>query len=113
MLNEIFTTNGRLNRLLYAKYFLILFIASVIVNGLVVAVTDEGFFRYILSSVLSLPFAVGNFMIGIRRLHDLDKNGWLIILAIVPFINVIFELYLFLFKGTDGANQYGADPLGF
>ncbi|MNL84287.1 Inner membrane protein YhaI [compost metagenome] len=41
--------------------------------------------------------------VAIRRMHDVDKSGWHIL---IPFYN----LYLFCKEGTAGMNQYGADP---
>ena len=50
-------------------------------------------------------------MMGVRRLHDLDKCGWWMLLLIVPLVNLFFCLYLLFFKGTEGPNEYGDDPL--
>ena len=36
---------------------------------------------------------------GVKRLHDLNKSGWL-----------IFALYMLFADGTVGPNPYGADP---
>jgi uncharacterized membrane protein YhaH (DUF805 family) len=47
----------------------------------------------------------------VRRLHDLNKNGWFWLLANVPVINLLLNLYLLLCPGTNGENQYGAEPL--
>ena len=47
----------------------------------------------------------------IKRLHDLNKSGWLYLIAIIPYINLLFFIYVSFFKGTDGENEYGADPL--
>ena len=32
-------------------------------------------------------------------------------LYVIPFINILFFLYLCLAKGTSGENKYGPDPL--
>lgn len=46
-----------------------------------------------------------------RRLHDIDRSGWWLLLGIVPIVGLI--LYFFWFKdGTPGANRFGADPKG-
>jgi len=31
---------------------------------------------------------------GVKRLHDLDKSGWLILLMFVPIVNALFGLYM-------------------
>ena len=44
---------------------------------------------------------------GVKRLHDLDKSGWLILLMFVPIVNALFGLYMLFADGTVGPNQYG------
>ena len=48
---------------------------------------------------------------GVKRLHDLDKSGWLILLMFVPIVNALFGLYMLFADGTVGPNQYGEDPI--
>ncbi len=43
-----------------------------------------------------------------RRLHDLDRNGCLLVLLPVPFVNVLFLLYLLLKPGQ--VWQYTPEP---
>ena len=47
-----------------------------------------------------------------KRLRDLDKSPWLLILMFIPFINIGLLIYCGFFKGTQGANRFGPDPLG-
>ena len=47
---------------------------------------------------------------GVKRLHDLDKSGWLILLMFVPVVNALFGLYMLFADGTVGTIQYGEDP---
>lgn len=42
--------------------------------------------------------------VGVRRLHDSDRSGWWIA---VPLVNWI----MMLFRGTQGGNRFGPDPL--
>ncbi|MEG3151991.1 DUF805 domain-containing protein [Sphingomonas sp. ZT3P38] len=47
--------------------------------------------------------------VEVRRLHDQDRTGWWILLALVPFGQLpLFALMCF--DGTAGGNRYGADP---
>lgn len=47
------------------------------------------------------------FVLCIKRFHDLNLSGWLSILTLVPYINLIVFAILFLKKGTEGHNKYG------
>ena len=65
---------------------------------------------YILQLILLLPQIV-------KRLHDMDKSGWLALLFLlgwIPYIGLVFNLIFFLFliavDGTIGENYYGEDP---
>lgn len=48
---------------------------------------------------------------SIKRLHDLDKSGWFILLNFVPLVNIWMLIWLWFIKGTSGKNNYGEDPL--
>ena len=110
--SEIFTTDGRINRLRYIKYtFAIAISLAAISFILTLALGENSTFGKIAEFIIYIPFAVGSIMLQIRRLHDLDKSGWLVLLQFIPGINVLFSLYLLFFKGTDGTNTYGYDPL--
>ncbi|MEZ8987859.1 DUF805 domain-containing protein [Vibrio breoganii] len=44
----------------------------------------------------------------VRRLHDLDKNGWWCALNLIPYAGSIgMTIYLGFIKGTDGKNRFG------
>lgn len=47
---------------------------------------------------------------GVKRLHDLNKSGWMILLMCIPIVNAVFGLYMLFADGTVGPNQYGQDP---
>ena len=55
--------------------------------------------------------AVGNLMLMARRLHDLDKSGCFVLIALIPGISLIFSIYLFCAAGQVGSNRYGGDSL--
>ena len=62
---------------------------------------------------LLMIFALGTIIpllaVQVRRLHDQDKSGWLVLLGLIPFARVILFIFMLL-EGTRGPNQYGADP---
>ena len=50
-------------------------------------------------------------VIGVKRLHDLNKTGWLYLLFFIPLVNIGMLIWVGFFKGTNGPNQYGPDPI--
>jgi uncharacterized membrane protein YhaH (DUF805 family) len=61
-----------------------------------------------LEFVLIVPYLVFILAIGARRLHDLGRSGWWQLLNILPIINLALAIYMVLFAGEAGENQYGA-----
>jgi len=41
--------------------------------------------------------------VGVRRMHDVGKSGWFVLIPIYNFILAVTE-------GEKGDNQYGDDP---
>ncbi len=48
--------------------------------------------------------------VAIRRLHDIGKSGWMLLLVLIPVIGAIWLLVLMVKEGDRGENQYGPDP---
>ncbi|MEQ8368556.1 MAG: DUF805 domain-containing protein [Roseicyclus sp.] len=65
----------------------------------------------VLAPLFSLAVFLPSISVGVRRLHDLDKSGWWLLIALVPLIGFLVLLYFFVQRGTEGSNQFGADPL--
>ena len=69
--------------------------------------------------LLAIPLIIYSISLGVRRLHDLDKSGWVllapVLAGLIPALGTIvlaiFGFYLLLTKGTDGPNSFGPDSL--
>ena len=61
--------------------------------------------------VLWLATFIPSLAVTVRRLHDLDKSGWWLLIILVPFIGAIVLLVFMCIEGTRGANRFGPDPL--
>lgn len=110
-----FTSKGRLNRKSYIYRSLFLSLVLCIVQGVLTFATNTIDALELLFAVVAFGFSlfsfVSNIMMDVRRLHDLDLSGWWMLLMLVPLVNIFFALYMLFFKGTEGPNQYGEDPL--
>ncbi|WP_277213476.1 DUF805 domain-containing protein [Isoptericola croceus] len=62
-----------------------------------------------LYAIVGLAFLLPNLAVTVRRLHDQDKPGVLVILAFIPVANIVLLVFMFL-EGTRGPNQFGPDP---
>lgn len=64
----------------------------------------------LLSLVYALALFVPSIAVAIRRLHDSDKSGWLMLIGLIPLIGAIILLVFMIQEGTKGPNQYGPGP---
>ncbi len=126
--NKPWSHKGRFGRLSYLAWVLIVVIvfkaAFLIVGTLfghfnATAIIEQGavagrFFP----SVISVTLYIAQFYIFIifciRRLHDVNRSGWWLLLALIPMtlmpiiIGFLFFLYLLFARGTDGVNHFGS-----
>ncbi len=59
---------------------------------------------------LSLIIFFPRLALTVRRLHDLNKSGWWLLIGIT-IIGLLPLLYWYCTKGDAGDNRFGADPL--
>lgn len=57
-----------------------------------------------------LFFLIPGLAVAVRRLHDQDKSGWMILLGLIPLIGAIILLVFYVLPGTNGPNRFGEDP---
>ena len=86
-------------------YFVLVNLGISIVLSIIDYVTGIGF----LSMIYGLAVLVPGLAVGVRRLHDIDKDSIMIILAFIPLVN-LYILYLWTIEGTRGPNRFGPDP---
>ena len=58
----------------------------------------------------NLGAAASRVAVSVRRLHDLDRTGWWLLIAFTG-IGIILLIVWNCMKGTTGSNSFGADPL--
>ena len=61
-------------------------------------------------SLYSLAILVPGLAVSIRRLHDIGKSGWWLLINIIPFVGFFWFLILTVREGDKGSNAYGPDP---
>lgn len=67
--------------------------------------SPTGFLRWIYAIAVFVP----SLSVAVRRLHDTNRSGWWVLLAIVPLAGLV--LIWFLAQDSDGgANRYGQNP---
>ncbi len=64
----------------------------------------------IIASLYSLAVLIPSLAVGVRRLHDIGKSGWWLLISLIPLVGGIWLLVLLATNGVVGENQYGPDP---
>jgi uncharacterized membrane protein YhaH (DUF805 family) len=57
-----------------------------------------------------LAVLVPGLAVCVRRLHDIDKSGWFILVSLIPAVGGIILLVLVCLDGTPGDNRFGPSP---
>lgn len=63
----------------------------------------------LLSGVYTLAVMPAIAGVTIRRLHDINRSAWWLLIAFIPLLGVILLLVMLTLKGSDGENPYGTD----
>ncbi len=103
--NNYVTFSGRAPRSEYWYWALFSFIVQIVAQ-----LIDLALGLGLIEGILSLALLLPSIAVGVRRLHDIDRTGWWLLIAFTG-VGIILLIVWACFKGTDGANQYGPDPL--
>ncbi|WP_116132485.1 DUF805 domain-containing protein [Tropicimonas sp. IMCC34043] len=109
-LQKYVTFSGRASRPEY-WWFVLFNVLGTFVAGIL----DSLFFGSsnvgVLGGLWSLALLLPGISVGVRRLHDLDKSGWWLLLGVIPLIGWIILIVWFVGRGTNGPNRFGAAPV--
>lgn len=61
----------------------------------------------LLSSIYSFAILVPSIAIGVRRLHDINKSGWYLLMGLIPLVGTIIILVYYLSNSVNTNNKYG------
>ena len=106
--DNYFNFDGRAHRKEFWMFALVHIIISI---GLGILEEVIGLFAilYLLYAVAVILPTLG---VSVRRLHDIDKSGWWILMGFIPVLGFFVLLYFYVKEGTKGSNKFGDDPHG-
>ncbi len=106
--DKLWSSNGRIRRKTYWLRWLLTMVIitpSYVLGMVLINERDaDAYFGFF----LLLVYLLGAFFLilqGIKRMHDVDKSGWYLLIP-------IYSLILAFTDGTVGQNKYGEDPKG-
>ena len=113
--NKYLVVEGRASRSEYWYFSLFIFVMGLIIDFLDASMAGVPWLEYdVIYGPLSIILTIVTFMptisVSIRRLHDLNKSGWWLLISFT-IIGLIPLFIWFISKGTQGKNKYGDYPL--
>ena len=105
------TFAGRSSRSEYWYWVLFSIIGGIVTGTLDYAIFSENDFATPLNSIFNLVCFLPSLAVGIRRLHDIGRTGWWVLIAIT-IIGIILLIIWACQKSDAGANAYGPEPVG-
>ena len=64
----------------------------------------------LLGGIYALAVLIPGLAVSVRRLHDTERSGWWLLIALVSLVGAIVLLVFMVQDSTPGQNQYGANP---
>lgn len=92
--------DGRASRSEYWWFFLFQIIAIMVLSVVMP----------MLGSIASLALLLPALAVGVRRLHDIGKSGWWLLIWLIPFIGWLIALYWAVQPSQAETNDWGAAP---
>jgi uncharacterized membrane protein YhaH (DUF805 family) len=46
--------------------------------------------------------------LSVRRFHDMDQTGWMVLTFVIPLVNLIMLVYMLITEGAKEENKYGS-----
>jgi uncharacterized membrane protein YhaH (DUF805 family) len=95
---------GRATRREYWMFFLF---ALLITIGL--GIVDSMLGTLFIASAFNLAIFIPWLAVAARRLHDIDRSGWWLLIGFIPLIGSIVLIVFFVMGSTED-NEYGPKP---
>ncbi|MEM6805439.1 MAG: DUF805 domain-containing protein [Bacteroidota bacterium] len=102
--------SGRSRRKEYWYFILFNLLTFSLCLSLDLAMISAGSSMIIFSMTYMLASLIPGLSVGVRRLHDIGKSGWNILLVLIPLIGAIILIIYYATDSQAGSNRYGFNP---
>lgn len=102
---------GRARRKEYWTFYLFNVLIGMAIGFVMGLFLSAGSAR-IVSNLFGLAALLPGLAVGARRLHDIGKCGWWMLIALIPIVGPILLIVFFCRDSQPGDNAYGANPKG-
>jgi len=102
--------SGRAQRSAFWYWALFVFLGSFVAGILDAMIFGIDAYAPI-SGLFGLVVLLPGLAVSVRRLHDIGRSGWWLLIWLVPLIGWIILIYWYCQPGEPGFNQFGRNPL--
>lgn len=104
--------SGRAHRTEYWMFVLfnLIFLVVAMILDNVLGLTIGELQYGVVYSLYILAVLIPSLAVAIRRLHDIGRSGYMVLITFIPLIGVIWFLVLMATDSNPKENQYGANP---
>jgi uncharacterized membrane protein YhaH (DUF805 family) len=106
----VFGGRSRRKEYWFFLLFSMIISATLTIIDIVVGTFSSSLGIGLLSGIYSLAVLIPSIAVSVRRLHDIDRTGWWILISLVPIIGTIVLVVFAVQDGTPGSNQHGSNP---
>ena len=101
------TFTGRARRSEYWWFALFQALVNIVAYGI-----EQQTAGGLVGNLVELALVLPALAVAARRLHDIGKSGWWLLIGLIPVLGWIMLLIWACTRGTLGPNRFGPDPLG-
>ena len=112
VLRKYATFSDRARRSEYWYFTLVYLVAAVILSVIDVAtgLYSQSTGIGLLSGIFAIAMILPSLAVTVRRLHDTDRSGWWLLIALIPLLGAIVLLVFMVLDSDAGSNRFGPNP---
>jgi len=109
VLSQYVGFSGRASRSEYWIWWGFMVVVFVAIGAVALLFGSTG---YVVASLVALVFLLPNLAVTVRRLHDVGRSGFWLLLVFIPFIGGLILLVFLLLDSQSEPNKWGPAPYG-
>lgn len=99
--------SGRARRSEYWYFLLFSFLVSTVASMI-----DAALHSVVLGLLVTLGLILPSLAVGVRRLHDIGRSGWWLLIALIPLVGAIVLIVFACTDSQPGPNRFGPPVKG-
>jgi uncharacterized membrane protein YhaH (DUF805 family) len=107
-MRRYFDFSGRSTRAqfwLFALVYVVIAIIAMIIDAAIGSSPEAG--PGVITALVALAHLIPGLAVTVRRLHDINRSGWWVLIELVPLVGLIVMLVFLCSGSTQGPNRFG------